>query len=72
MLLTLAAIAVATTQSPRVETAVRANARVSVRIISGARIELGRSAGTPDQPVRQSLIRLDDGSRQIAQLIEFN
>jgi len=72
MLLTLAAIAVSATNAPRTETAVRVNARVSVRIISGARVELGRSAGTPDQPVRPSLIRLEDGSHQTAQLIEFN
>jgi len=72
MLLTLAAIAVAATHPPRAETAVRVSARASVRIISGARVELGRSAQAPDRPVRKSLIRIEDGSRQLAQLIEFN
>jgi len=70
MLLALAAIAV--TATPASQVGVRVNARVSVRIISGARVTLGRSATVLDQPVRRSQIRLEDGSRQEVQLIEFN
>jgi hypothetical protein len=69
MLLALAAAALAASPAP--QTGVRANACVSVRIISGARLQLGRSAAMPGQRVRPSMIRLEDGSRQSAQLIEF-
>jgi len=69
MLLALAAIALAA--SPPAQAGVRAQARVSVRIISGARIEFGRSVEPLGQRARPSMIRLEDGSRQAAQLIEF-
>jgi hypothetical protein len=64
--------AAALASSPAPQAVVRANARVSVRIISGARISPGRSADAPGQQRRRSRIRLEDGSHRIAQLIEFN
>jgi hypothetical protein len=69
MLIALAAAALAASPVPL--TGVRANARISVRIISGARVTLGRAAGMPGKGFRPSMIRLEDGSRQSAQLIEF-
>jgi hypothetical protein len=70
MLLALAAIALAASPSP--QAGVRVQARVSVRILSGARIEFGRKPDGLRQRLRPSLIRLEDGSRKLAQLIEFN
>ena len=69
MVILLAAAALAATPAPY---SVRTNARVSVRIISGARISSGRSADAPGQHRRRSFIRTEDGTRQPAQLIEFN
>jgi hypothetical protein len=69
MLLALAAIALAA--SPPAQGGVRARARVSVKIISGARIEFGRPVGSLGERARPSIFRLEDGSRQAAQLIEF-
>ena len=65
-------IAAALTSSPAPQVAVRANARVSVRIISSAQVSPGRSADAPGQQRRRSRIRIEDGSHQLAQLIEFN
>ena len=70
MVILLAAAALAATPTPYV--GVRTNGRVSVRIISGARVSPGRSADAPGHIRRRSLIRTEDGSRQAAQLIEFN
>jgi hypothetical protein len=64
--------AAALASSPAPQTVVRANARVTVRIISGARISPGKSADAPGQQRRRSRIRLEDGTYQAAQLIEFN
>ena len=69
MLVALAAIALAA--SPPIQTGVRAQARVSDRIISGARNEFGRPLESLGQRARPSVIRLEDGTRQAAQLIEF-
>jgi hypothetical protein len=69
MLLPLAAVALAA--SPPAQAGLRAQARVSVRIISGARIGFGRLDQSSGQRPRPSLIRLEDGSRHAAQLIEF-
>jgi hypothetical protein len=69
MLLALAAISIAA--SPPEQAGVRAQARVSVRIISGARVEFGRPAELSGQRARPSIIRLEDGTRQLTQLIEF-
>jgi len=69
MLLALAAIALAAL--PPVQTGARVQARVSVRIISGAQIEFGRPVESLGQRARPGMIRLEDGSRQVAQLIEF-
>ena len=72
MLFVLATAALVALPAPRADAGIRAIARVSVRIMSGGRVALGRSPETSGQPVRRSLIRLEDGSRQTAQLIEFN
>ena len=64
--------AAALAASPAPNAVVRAQSRVSVRIISGARISPGGSADAPGQRRRQSRIRLDDGTYHTAQLIEFN
>jgi hypothetical protein len=69
MLLALAAISLAASPAP--QAGVRAQARVSVRIISGARIEFGRPAESLGQSARPSVIHLEDGTRKLAQLIEF-
>jgi len=71
MLLALAAISAVSMPAPQTNVAVRASARVAVRIVSGARVSLGKPSEVPGQRARQSFIRTEDGSRRYAQLIEF-
>ena len=72
MLFVLVTAALVAMPAPRADAGIRAIARVSVRIMSGSRVEFGRAADAPGQHLRRSLIRLEDGSHQTAQLIEFN
>lgn len=49
-------------------TPVRVSARASVRIVSGARVHLGPSI---DQRLVKAAVRIEDGQRRPAYLIEF-
>ena len=55
------------TQAP----VVRASTSVAVRIVRGARVELGRSADAEGYSVTSNVVRLEDGSARAARLIEF-
>lgn len=69
-LLFLAAIA-ATPPEPAPRPVVSAMAQVTVRIVAGARIELGKSANTPGHSVRHGTVTVEDGTKRPASLVEF-
>ena len=57
-------------QPPR-ETSARASAHATVRILSGARVTLGRSADQGSFTISQAEVRDETGARRPAQLVEF-
>lgn len=69
-LLFLAAIAAAPPQ-PAPRPVASAMAQVSVRIVSGARVELGKSASAPGHSVRHGIVTVEDGTKRPARLVEF-
>ena len=48
-----------------------APASASVRILAGARVTLGKSADSGSFQLASASVRLEDGSRRRAQLVEF-
>ncbi|MEO6580860.1 MAG: hypothetical protein ABIN83_06875 [Sphingomicrobium sp.] len=49
----------------------RADATVSVRVVSGARVHLGPPANGAEQRWIPASVRIEDGSRRPALLVEF-
>lgn len=66
----LATIA-ATTPEPAPRPVVSAMAQVTVRIVTGARVEMGKSASASGHAVRQGTVTVEDGSKRPARLVEF-
>ena len=52
-------------------TGVKVSAQASVRILSGARVTLGERAEGQPYVVSKASVRVEDGSRRPAQLVEF-
>ena len=52
-------------------TAARAPAQASVRIVSGAQVVLGKSADAGPYLISKASVRVEDGTRRPAQLVEF-
>jgi hypothetical protein len=48
-----------------------ASARATVRIVSGARVKLGRSADAEPYIITRASVRLEDGTKHPANLVEF-
>jgi hypothetical protein len=74
MILLAAAVLAATSpppNPPRRTSAAVAEARVSIRIISGVEIKLGAANNAGAPPVRDSVVHVADGSPAPAKLIEF-
>ena len=73
LLLAAAQPAAPTADRPQFEakTGVSATSQVSVRILSGARVTLGLSADSGNYHVTAASVRLEDGTRRSAQLVEF-
>jgi len=66
----LALIAAASIASSGSMLPARASATASVRIVAGARVHLGPSAAGEARLVKAN-VRIEDGQRRPAQLIEF-
>ena len=59
------------TDAPAQGTRAEVSAQASVRIVSGARVTLGKAALGEPYLVSKASVRLEDGSRRPAQLVEF-
>jgi hypothetical protein len=66
----IAALAAHSQQAAPSPTA-RVPTQVSVRIVRGARVALGKSSSAPGHLVRRSVVTVEDGSKRPARLVEF-
>lgn len=53
------------------KTGASASARATVRIVAGTRVTLGKAADSGPYHVTKASVRVEDGSRRTAQLVEF-
>lgn len=67
----LAAAAFATADRPAGPLIATAQARVSIRIISGTSLRVGANRSEEGHPVQRSTMRDRDGTRLAAMLVEF-
>lgn len=69
--LLLAAAATAAGASPPAPTKAAVSAQAFVRILPGARVALGPAARSQGYRLNAAMVRLEDGSRRSARLVEF-
>ena len=67
----LAAIALATAQTPPAAPSATAQATATIRIVTAVRLKLDAAVNPGAPSARNAVLQLGDGTRQPAKLIEF-